>query len=171
MEIKEIELVKKFKTLEAELFEILKTNKLNIDDNESSAVLKKKLKDYIKNLKRAEIIFEQYQNVADEIDSITSTKSKDTKDKTLSEEMSKSVVELREEKGNKTQNSKSQSAKTRENEALNFIKAAAEGKKDKELSFQKRDDEDDEGFEYVTEIIGGKTFVSKKKKTNSRKEM
>ena len=83
-------LVEKFKKKEVELLEILNENNIIFDETQEKSVVKKNLKDYIKKVNKAKKIFEEYEVLAKEIEDITG-------DEGESAELSKTIVEFREE--------------------------------------------------------------------------
>ncbi|MBQ4541313.1 MAG: hypothetical protein IJA23_00515 [Clostridia bacterium] len=83
-------LVEKFKKKELELLEILNEKNVIFDESQEKAVVKKSLKDYIKKVNKAKKIFDEYETLAKEIEDITG-------DEGESAELSKTVVEFREE--------------------------------------------------------------------------
>ena len=83
-------LVEKFKKKELELLEILNEKNVIFDESQEKAVVKKSLKDYIKKVNKAKNIFDEYETLAREIEDITG-------DEGESAEISKTIVEFREE--------------------------------------------------------------------------
>lgn len=83
-------LVEKFKKKEVELLEILNDKNVIFDETQEKSVVKKSLKDYIKKVNKAKKIFEEYEVLAKEIEDITG-------DEGESAELSKTVVEFRED--------------------------------------------------------------------------
>lgn len=83
-------LVEKFKKKELELLEILNEKNVIFDESQEKAVVKKSLKDYIKKVNKAKNIFDEYETLAKEIEDITG-------DEGESAELSKTIVEFREE--------------------------------------------------------------------------
>lgn len=83
-------LVEKFKKKEVELLEILNDKNVVFDETQEKSVVKKSLKDYIKKVNKAKKIFEEYEVLAKEIEDITG-------DEGESAELSKTVVEFRED--------------------------------------------------------------------------
>ncbi len=83
-------LVEKFRKKEVELLEILNEKNIVFDESQEKTVVKKSLKEYIKKINKAKKIFEEYETLAKEIEDITG-------DEGESAELSKTVVEFREE--------------------------------------------------------------------------
>ena len=83
-------LVEKFRKKEVELLEILNDKNVIFDESQEKSVVKKNLKDYIKKVNKAKKIFEEYEVLAKEIEDITG-------DEGESAELSKTVVEFRED--------------------------------------------------------------------------
>ncbi len=84
-------LVEKFKSKEAEILEILKQNNAPVfDESLDKALVKKSIKDYIKKVNKAAKLFDEYEALAKEISDITG-------DEGESAELSKAVVEFRED--------------------------------------------------------------------------
>lgn len=81
------ELLSKFQKLEAELIEVLKIQPIEFDENTAKGTVKKEINDYIKKLKKAKAIFEEYEKVAEKIKKLSES------EQTLVQE----VVELRDE--------------------------------------------------------------------------
>ena len=81
------ELLSKFQKLEAELIEVLKIQPIEFDENTAKGTVKKEINGYIKKLKKAKAIFEEYEKVAEKI------KKASESEQTLVQE----VVELRDE--------------------------------------------------------------------------
>lgn len=83
-------LVEKFKKKETEILEILKQNIPIFDEIQDNALVKKNIKDYIKKVNKAAKLFDEYEALAKEITDITG-------DDGESAELSKAVVEFRED--------------------------------------------------------------------------
>ena len=81
------ELLSKFQKLEAELIEVLKIQPIEFDENTAKGTVKKEINGYIKKLKKAKAIFEEYEKVAEKIKKLSES------EQTLVQE----VVELRDE--------------------------------------------------------------------------
>ena len=80
-------LVKKFQKIEQELIEVLKIKPIQFDEKTSSTEVKKEINGYIKKIKKVKTLFEQYEQVAEQI-----KKAGKTEDEVLHE-----VIDLREE--------------------------------------------------------------------------
>ena len=61
------EMLKRFEKLEAEITSILREKNLEFDSKTQDAVVKKSLKDYIKKVSRAKVLFEEYEILAKKI--------------------------------------------------------------------------------------------------------
>lgn len=83
-------LVEKFKSKELELMQILSETNISINENQEKSIVKKSIKDYIKKVNKAKKIFDEYETLAKEIEDITG-------DEGESAELSKAVVEFRED--------------------------------------------------------------------------
>lgn len=81
------ELLIRFQKLEAELIEVLKIEPIEFDENTAKGTVKKEINGYIKKLKKAKAVFEEYEKVAEKI------KKASESEQTLVQE----VVELRAE--------------------------------------------------------------------------
>lgn len=80
------ELMTRFKELEKELLETLKIKPVNIDEKMSKTEMKKEISQYIKKVKSAKKIFDEYEKTAEKIEKLAASES---------EELAKDVVDLR----------------------------------------------------------------------------
>ena len=80
------ELMTRFKELEKELLETLKIKPVNIDEKMSKTEMKKEISQYIKKVKSAKKIFDEYEKTAEKIEKLAASES---------EELAKDVVVLR----------------------------------------------------------------------------
>lgn len=162
---KENELISKFKTLESELKQTLKelskTKDIKIDEEESSASTKRKIKNYIKLVGSANEILRQYCDVADEIAKITGVsleKKPSQEEVEKSERMSKSVVGLRKDKPKPAPETKSEAA------AVDAIKREVEKQQEAQPTLERHYDDLDGEYRDKIEIANGKVLVSRRKK-------
>ncbi len=84
-------LVEKFKSIEEELIEILKSKPEDFDETLPKSVVKKALKEYIKKVNKAEGLFDEYQELAKKISKATSDEGDEVP------ELAKTVVEFRDD--------------------------------------------------------------------------
>ena len=85
---KTMSLVERFKKLEDKLVEVLKIEPLNFDAEKSAVEVKKEIKNYIKKVKIAKVVFDEYEQLAKEIEGVIEKSESDMADE---------VVGLREE--------------------------------------------------------------------------
>ncbi len=71
MNKKETSLIERFKTLESELIEALKPEDISFDDDAKKQVVKSQLKGYIKKVEKARKLFDEYEQIAEEIEKMT----------------------------------------------------------------------------------------------------
>lgn len=169
---KENELITKFKTLESELKQILKElskiKGIKIEEEESNAATKKKIKDYIKLVDSANEILRQYCDVAEEIGKITGVsleKKPSQEEVEKSEKMSKSVVGLRKDKPKQpAPETKSEAA------ALDAIKREVERQQEAQPALERHYEDSEEEYRDQIDVLNGKVLVSRHKKSGNKRE-
>lgn len=142
----EKELIAKFKNLEKQLIEILKSTSLDYDDNDGSAIVKKNLKKYIKKVEEAKTVLLEYENVAMKLNELSSNAADS------SEQVAKEVVALRKE--------------PRVKNLMSEIQREIDKKEDDKFKIEK-DEEQKESDEVL--LVEGKPVVIKRKKKISGK--
>ncbi len=144
------ELIKKFKSLETKLLDILKIEPIDVDENMSSSVTKKNISKYIKKVKEAKAVFDEYEMTAKEIEKIAE------KDSEKNEWVSKAVVDFRED-----------NSAVKESIAQGYgFENDVESLEDKSKSKNKTDE-----YENKNILVDGKVVSVKKKKVNNQKEL
>ena len=82
-------LIDKFKAVESEIVEILNNTPIDFDESQEKSVVKKQIKEYIKRVNKAKKLFEEYQEIAKQIENIDA-------DDDESQELVKAVLDIRE---------------------------------------------------------------------------
>lgn len=178
MEKKETELVSEFKDMEKKIQELLKNNKLQIDDETSPSVIKKRIKEYIALLSEIQNVFVRYEKIAEEIQAIsglTKDKSYSGDKEKLSEQISKKVVGLRKEP--KTSEEKpsqlgaANANNSYEDKVAKMIKSKAENLEMEQEQMALKKNFDDDEYETKTTVIDGKVYIKKQKKSKDMRNL